>query len=433
MLNRALVLLLSVMAFAPAMAADRLNTEVTRRLPALLELYKDLHQNPELGFQEQRTAARLAGEMRQLGFTVTEGVGKTGIVASFDNGRGPTIMVRTELDALPLEEKTGLPYSSKSKQSQPGGEATPVMHACGHDIHMAAWLGTAQVLIAMKDQWRGKLLFIGQPAEESLGGAKAMLADGLFTRFPRPDVGFALHVSPAAAGLVSIKPGVNTSASDSVEILFRGRGGHGSMPSATIDPIVIASRFVTDVQSIVSREKDAAEFGVVTVGAFHAGTVANIIPDSAVLKLTLRSYSPRVREQLLDGVRRTAMASAMIANAPEPQVQRMGGTAAVISDEALANKVAKAFQKTFGSEFTFTPANGSPVSASEDYSEFIAAGVPSLFFGIGASDPAVVAAAQSGGPAVPVNHSPYFAPLPEPTIRAAVRAMTAAVLDTLQK
>lgn len=404
-------------------AEQRVDAQVNASYPALLALYKDLHQHPELGFQETRTAARLAQEMRRAGFTVTEKVGRTGLVALFENGPGPTVMIRTELDALPLKEKTGLPYASTVAQT---------MHGCGHDVHMAAWVGAAKTLVALKDQWHGRLMFIAQPAEEKIDGAKAMLADGLLTRFPRPDFGFALHVSPAPAGTVAIKAGTNTSASDTIEILFKGRGGHGSMPSATIDPIVIASRFVTDVQSIISREKDAGQFGVITVGSFQAGTVANIIPDSAQLKLTLRSFSPTVRKQLVEGVQRVATASALVANAPAPDVKVTAGTAAVVSDEAMANRTAQVFARVFGKAFTLTPANAEPLSASEDYSEFIAAGVPSLFFGVGVSDPAAVAAAQAGGAPVPVNHSPYFAPVPEPSIKTATRAMTFAVIESLR-
>ncbi len=343
---------------APAPSQRQIDARVDQLYPALFATYQDLHRHPEIAFQEKRTAGVLAREMRRIGFTVTEGVGGTGVVAVFENGAGPTVMVRTELDALPMEEKTGLPYAAEP--------ATAAMHACGHDIHMTAWLGTAQVLVETKSTWHGRLVFIAQPAEEVIGGAKAMLADGLLTRFPRPDVGLALHVNSAPAGTVNVKPGTNSSAADTVEILFKGRGGHGSMPSATIDPIVIASRFVTDVQSIVSREKDATQFGVITVGSFQAGTVANIIPDTALLKLTLRSFSPIVRKQLLDGVRRAAEASALLANAPAPDVRVVSGTAAVVSDAALADRTARVFREAFGGAFTFTPEQGAPWSASED-------------------------------------------------------------------
>jgi amidohydrolase len=426
---------LTLQAHAEVLApVTEVDAQVNTSYPALLDIYKDLHQHPELGFQEKRTASRLAQEMRRIGFTVTEGVGRTGLVALLENGSGPTVMVRTELDALPLEEKTGLPYASVVARAQwENGTTTPVMHGCGHDVHMASWLGAAKALVALKDQWRGRLMFIAQPAEEGLGGAKAMLADGLFTRFPRPDFGFALHVNPSSAGSVTIKAGAYSSASDTVEILFKGRGGHGSMPSATIDPIVIASRFVTDVQSIISREKDAGQFGVITVGSFQAGTVANIIPDNALLKLSLRSHSPQVRQQLLDGVQRSATASALVANAPAPEVRVVAGTAAVVSDDALVQRTARKFERVFGKAFTLVPSSGTPVSASEDYSAFIEAGIPSLFFGIGVSDPAAVAAAQTGGRPIPVNHSPYFAPVPEPSIKTATRAMTFAVLESLRR
>jgi amidohydrolase len=425
-MNRYIPVAAALLVSQPALAEstdERVDAQVNASYPALFAIYKDLHQHPELAFHETRTASRLAQEMRRTGFKVTEGIGGTGVVAVFENGPGPTVMVRTELDALPLQEKTGLPYASAEAQA---------MHACGHDVHMTGWLGTAKALVALKDQWHGRLVFIAQPAEELIAGAKAMLADGLLTRFPRPDFGFALHVGPTPAGTVSVKSGTNSSAADSVEILFKGRGGHGSMPSETIDPVVIASRFVTDVQSIVSREKEAGQFGVITVGAFQAGTVGNIIPDSALLKLTLRSFSPKVRKQLLDGVQRVATASALVANAPAPEVRVVAGTAAVVSDDALANRAAQVFTRVFGNAFTLIPANAAPNSASEDYSAFIEAGVPSLFFNIGVSDPAAVTAAQAGGPPVPVNHSPYFAPVPEPSIKTAVRAMTLAVVESLR-
>ena len=259
--------------------------------PRLDALYKDIHQHPEVGFQEVRTAAKLAAEMRALGFEVTEHVGKTGIVAILRNGPGPLVLVRTELDALPMQEKTGLPYASVDKQVWEGRE-TFVDHACGHDIHMASWVGTAKALVALKPKWRGTVMFIGQPAEETVGGAKAMLADNLFQRFGKPDYGFGLHVGPGPAGTVAYKSGVSTSNSDSFELRFLGRGAHGSMPSLSIDPVMMAGRFIVDVQSVVSREKDAASFGVVTVGSVQAGSAGNIIPDNALLRGTIRSYTP---------------------------------------------------------------------------------------------------------------------------------------------
>jgi hippurate hydrolase len=248
-------------------AADK---DLDAEYPHLDALYRDIHSHPELGFQENRTAATLAKEMRALGFQVTEGVGKTGIVAIYHNGPGPTVLVRTELDALPLQEKTGLPYASTAKQTYLGKE-TFVAHACGHDIHMATWVGTAHALLAMKDKWSGTLMFIGQPSEEGVSGASAMLADGLFTRFPKPDYGFALHVHPGPYGSVSYKPGVISSNSDELDITFHGRGGHGSMPSLTIDPVMETARFIVDVQAVISREKDPAQFGVISIGSIQAG------------------------------------------------------------------------------------------------------------------------------------------------------------------
>src|SRR5262245_19069672 len=262
-------------------------------------LDKDMHAHPELSFQETRTARKLAAELRALGFEVTEGVGKTGIVALYRNGPGPTVMVRTELDALPLPEKTGLPYASTAKQMLRGVE-TPVMHACGHDIHMAAWVAVAKVLLDMKEQWNGTLMFVGQPAELAGGGVRAMVADGIFIRFPKPDYGFALHVGPGPFGNVSFKPGVINSTSDSFAIPFIGKGGHGSRPHTTIDPVMMAGRFIVDVPGVTSREKDAARFGVVSVGAVQAGNAGNVIPDTASLRGTIRSHDEQARARVIE-------------------------------------------------------------------------------------------------------------------------------------
>ena len=310
---------------APALdvpaAKARIEASLAKTYPDLESLYKDLHAHPELAFQENRTAALLAARMRKLGFTVTEHVGKTGLVAMLRDGPGPTVLVRTELDALPVEEKTGLPYASIVQTTGADGKTTFVDHACGHDSHMAWWIGTAEALLAMKDQWHGTLLFVGQPAEEIVSGAKAMLADGLFAKFPKPDYGFAAHVDPSPIGTVVVKQGVMTSSSDTILITFKGIGAHGSMPDKSIDPIVEGAHFVNDVQTVISRQKDPQKFGVVTVGAFHAGTVANIISDHADLQLTLRSYDADVRKLLNDGVVTTANAVAMMAHAPAPDIQ----------------------------------------------------------------------------------------------------------------
>ncbi|MDB5451092.1 MAG: amidohydrolase [Phenylobacterium sp.] len=390
-------------------------------------LYKDIHQHPELGFQETETAAKLAKEMRALGFQVTEHVGKTGIVAIYKNGPGPTVMVRTELDALPMEEKTGLPYASHAVTTW-NGKPTPVAHSCGHDIHMAAWVGAAQALVTMKSQWHGTLMFIGQPSEETVGGAKAMIADGLFTRFPKPDIGFAQHVSNLAAGSVAYMPGVESSNSNELNITFHGRGSHGSRPQESIDPVMEAARFVVDVQSVISREKDPAAFGVITVGAIQSGSAGNIIPDTAVLHGTIRTYDNAVRDKMLAGIRRTAKAVADMAGAPAPDVDLAEGGKAVVNDAAITARTAPVFKAAFGDHAIAMTA---PNSASEDYSEFIIAGVPSLFFGLGGYEPKVIAEARAKGQPLPTNHSPYFAPLPEPTIRTGVEAMTLAVLNVV--
>jgi hippurate hydrolase len=413
--------------FDVAAAKAEIDGIVAQDYPHLDALYKDIHSNPELGFQEVRTAAILAKEMRELGFDVTEKVGGTGIVALYRNGPGPTVLVRTELDALPMEERTGLPYASHAK-GQSGGKETFVAHTCGHDSHMAWWLGTAHALIAMKSQWSGTLMFIGQPAEELIEGAKAMISDGLFTRFPRPDYAFAAHVGPMPVGLVIVKDGTVTSAADSVEITFKGRGAHGSMPAASIDPIVEGAHFVTDVQTIISREKDPAAFGVITVGAFQAGSVGNIIPSEALLKLTLRSFSPDVRSELLAGVERTAKADADMAKAPAPEVKHVSGTAAVVNDTPLVNRTWGVVKAAFGPRAVLEPAAANPISASEDFSEFVEAGVPGVFFAIGGMDPQVIAAYKAKGEPVPVNHSPFFAPSPEPTIKTGAAVLALAVL-----
>jgi hippurate hydrolase len=397
--------------------------------PKLDALYKDIHAHPEIAFQEEKTAAKLAAEMRALGFEVTEHVGKTGLVAIYKNGDGPTIMVRTELDALPMEEKTGLPYASHDKTIWQGRE-TFVAHSCGHDIHMASWMGTAKTLVGLKDQWHGTLMFIAQPAEEILSGAKAMLADGLFTRFPKPNFGFALHDGPFAYGDVLYRVGIGSSNADSLHIKFRGRGGHGAMPQATIDPVMMAARFVVDVQSVVSREKDPTEFGVVSIGAIHGGTAENIIPDDVMLFGTIRTFKPEVRAKMLAGIERTAKTVATMSNAPEPEIKITEGAKAVINDPGVVGTAEKVLKAAFGDKFRPSP----PSTPSEDYSEFINAGVPSMFFNIGVYEPERVAAAREGdGPQLPANHSPLFAPVPKPTIETGVEAMTLAVLSVFDQ
>lgn len=429
----ALAASLLTLAAAPALAGP-LNVPAARKAigaqldhdyPQLDALYKDLHAHPELGFQETATAAKLAAAMKALGFTVTEGVGKTGVVAVLKNGEGPRILVRTELDALPMQEKTGLPYASQVTTAW-NGETVYVAHSCGHDIHMASWIGAARALVALKSEWKGTLVFVAQPSEEGVSGAKAMLDDGFFARFGKPDYGFALHVGPGAAGDVYYKAGVLTSNSDALELTFHGRGGHGSMPAATIDPVMMAGRFIVDVQSVISREKDPAAFGVVTIGSVQAGSAGNIIPDKARLRGTIRTYDAAVRDKVLAGVERTVKGVTAMADAPPADLAIIPGGKAVINDAALTERTGAVFKAAFGAKAVLVP---QPGSASEDYSEFIIAGVPSVYFSIGGYDPAVMARAKAEGKPLPVNHSPYFAPVPEPSIRTGVEAMTLAVMN----
>lgn len=405
-------------------------TRVDAMYPWLDTIYKDLHAHPEIAFQEVRTAGKLAGEMRKLGFTVTEKVGKTGIVAVLKNGAGPTVLVRTDMDGLPMEEKTGLPYASRARATSEGRDSF-VTHSCGHDIHMTSWLATARTLVELKGQWKGTLVFIGQPAEEIVSGARAMLDDGLFKRFPKPDYAFALHSWPLAYGTIGYNDGPVSSNSDSLEITFKGRGGHGSAPDKTVDPIAIAARFVVDVQTVVSREKDPKEFGVVTIGSIQGGTVGNIIPDSVQVRGTIRSYSPQVRAKLLEGVRRVAEGSAAMAGAPKPEMQIGGGGQAIVNSTELVNKTEVVFKEAFGAD----KAHRMPaMTASEDFSLYANEGVPSMFFFTGVYDPKDVAAAeQAGGKPIAFNHSPFYAPVPEPSIKTSAQAMTLAVLNVLGK
>jgi len=415
----------SVARFAPEI--DKL---VAGSYASVEALYKDIHAHPELALEEVNTARKLATAMRELGFEVTEGIGKTGVVAMMRNGAGPTIMVRTELDALPMEEKTGLPYASKVKTVY-GGKESFVAHSCGHDLHMAAWVGTARTLVAMKDRWHATLMFIAQPAEETLSGAKPMIADGLFTRFGKPDVAFALHAWPMAYGEIGLNAGPVLTGSDAFEVRFFGRGAHGSAPHKSIDPVLIASRFVVDVQGVISREKDPFQFGVFTVGSIQGGTAGNIIPETVDLRGTIRSLDKAVRSKLHDGILRTAKATALMAAAPEPEVKIIPGVDSVVNDAAVVDRT-EAILKA-----AFEPARVKrlpPATPTDDFAEFVSAGVPSMFFFIGVLDPKDVEASQQpGGKPLPINHSPYFAPVPEPSLKAGIKAMTLAVLGAARK
>jgi hippurate hydrolase len=333
------------------------------------------------------------------------------------------------MDGLPMQEKTGLPYASQAKQPWNGGESF-VAHSCGHDVHMALWVGSAKALLAMKDKWSGTLMFIAQPAEELVAGARAMLDDGLYTRFGKPAYALALHDSPDATGEVFYRYGAGSTNSDRLSITFTGRGGHGASPHLTIDPVVMAARFVEDVQTVVSREKDPAAFGVVTIGGISSGSVGNIIPDTAQLEGTIRTTDEAVRTKIHDGIRRTANGVAAIAGAPPPRLIMTPGGPAIINDKAVVDKEVPVLNQAFGAHSHESPTF---FYASEDFSEFLKAGVPGALMTLGATDPALIAAAKAKGESVPANHSPYFAPVPEPTIKMGVEAMTLMVMNLLPK
>jgi hippurate hydrolase len=394
-------------------------------------LYIDLHRTPELGFQEIQTAAKLAARVKALGFDVTTGVGKTGIVAVLRNGPGPAVMLRTELDALPVEEKTGLPFASTVVAKNAAGQPTPVMHACGHDLHMAAWAGTARLMAKHRDRWSGTLIMVGQPAEEGGGGARAMLTDGLLTRFPRPDFALSLHDDDTMpAGTIGYHPGFFRAMSDGVTITVYGRGGHGAMPHNTVDPIVLASRIVLSLQTIVSRENNPIDPVVITVGSIHGGTQANVIPDEVRLQLSVRTYTEDVRTRTFAAIRRIARGEATAAGAPrEPQVETPArANPPVYNDPTLTLRLAGALKKGLGESVVVEmPAK----MTSEDFSEYGLAGVPSALLHIGAVHPSKLAAARQSGIPVPAPHSPEWAPEREPTLKGAIRAEVTALLELL--
>ncbi|MSU59867.1 MAG: amidohydrolase [Pedosphaera sp.] len=412
---------------------DRVNAEY----PNLFELYKHLHANPELSFHEEKTSARVAEELKRAGFEVTTGVGKFGVVAVLKNGSGPTVLVRSDLDALPVKEQTGLPYASKVMTKDDAGKDVPVMHACGHDMHMTALVGTARVLAQFKNQWHGTLILIGQPAEERGGGAKAMLKDGLFTRFPKPDFCIALHDdSSLATGTIGYTSGFAMANVDSVDITVRGVGGHGAHPDRTKDPIVLASQIVLALQTIVSRELKPGVPGVVTVGSIHGGTKHNIISDEVKLQITVRSYADEVRAQLLNAIKRIARGHGIAAGLPEellPIVDVEGEyTPATYNDPKLTERLAAVFRGLLGETNVIAVP---PTMGGEDFSEYGRTGdkIPICMFDVGGVQQEAFAEAKRTGKSLPSLHSPFWAPDPEPTIKTGINAMTAAVLELMGK
>jgi amidohydrolase len=417
---------LTALAFAQAPTAK----EVESVYSDAHGLYVDLHQNPELSTHETQTAAKLAARLRTTGYEVTEHVGGTGIVAILKNGTGPTIMLRTELDALPVEEKTGLSYASKVRAKDDAGRDVPVMHACGHDVHMASWVGTAEVMMHSKDTWHGTLMLIGQPAEETIGGAEGMIRDGLFKRFPKPDVAVALHVgNEYPAGVVAITPGIYNTNSDSIRITIYGKGGHGASPHTTVDPIVIAARTVLTLQTIASREVKPGELAIVTIGYLHAGLKNNIIPDQAEMGLTVRTFKSDVRQQVLAAITRITKAEAAAASAPrEPSIDRYEGTDSVYNDPALAQRLREPLEAALGKDKVVT---GEPITPSEDFSYFVEQGVPGFYFSLGGADPEKLAQAKAAGTRLPSNHSPLFAPDVDPALHTGITAEVAVLRNLL--
>ena len=418
---------------------------IDRDIASLVATYKKLHAAPELSHHEVNTSAFLAAQLRSLGYTVTERVGKYdqpewssyGVVGVMKNGDGPTVLMRTDLDALPVEETTGLPYASHVKTKSDAGQDVSVMHACGHDIHITNMIGTAAVLARLKDQWHGTLVLIGQPAEEIGDGAKAMLADGLYTRFPKPDFVIALHdIGDLEAGKIAYCPAYAMASSTPVDLVIRGVSGHGSRPEATKDPIVIAAQTIMALQTIVSRENSPLDPAVVTVGSIHGGTKRNIIPDEVTLQLTIRTYKEEVRERILTSIARIAKGVAMAAGVPEdrmPVVKVIDNelVPSTYNDPQLSERVAAAIGRAIGAANVI---KAPPMMASEDVGYLsLDHHIPFLMFWLGAVDPVKAEASRKSGTPLPSLHSSLFEPLPEPTLRTGVKAMTTAVLELMKK
>jgi amidohydrolase len=438
-MKRALVLL-AVALFAIPVFAQSFDALVDKELPSLVDTYKKLHAAPELSTQEEKSSALLAARLRELGYTVTDHVGKYdepgltgyGVVAIMKNGDGPVLLVRSDMDALPVAEQTGLPYASSVRAKSPSGDEVSVMHACGHDIHMTTLMGTASVLAQLKNRWHGTLMLIGQPAEEVGKGANAMLKDGLYERFPRPAYAIALHDSAdLAAGTIGYTPGYALAAVDSVNMTVRGVGGHGATPQKGKDPIVLASQIILALQTIVSRQNSPLDPAVVTVGAIHGGTKRNIIPDEVQLLLTVRTYKPEVRKSVLAAIERIARGLAIAAGMPDDRMPTVEvitreSSAATYNDPELTERLAKSLRTTLGDA---NVVRIDPLMVSEDFGYLgLDRKIPTAMLHVGGVDPAKIAA---GGP-LPGLHSSKWAPLPEPTIRTAIRAMTTMVLELMK-
>ncbi|MDW8075341.1 MAG: amidohydrolase [Bacteroidota bacterium] len=433
-----------VLICASSLSAQSIETLVERHLSDIIALYKQIHANPELSYNEKQTAERIATELRRAGFTVFERVGKYahsafqsyGVVGVLANGPGPTLLIRADMDALPIEEKTGLPYASTRRQLSERGDSVYVMHACGHDIHVATLIGVARLLADLRSQWSGKVILVGQPAEERGAGARALLTDSLYERFGKPDIVLGLHTDAEhPAGTVGLTAGPITASVDMVDVTIRGVGGHGAYPHTTKDPIVMAAEFVMAIQTIVSRQIPPREPAVVTVGSICGGTKHNIIPDEVHLQLTVRTYTESIREQILAAIERIANGIAYAANVPPnrmPIVHRRPEehTPPQHNDTALVQRLEKVFRRVFGPENVY---HAEPTMGGEDFAYYRLGGkIPSCFFRIGAVNPSRYREARVRGEQLPSLHSSQFAPDPEPTLRTALLAMTHAAFELLR-
>jgi amidohydrolase len=436
-MKRLAQLFILLMVSSQLQADSDLNLATQADFKYLESLYYHLHKNPELSFHEKKSAKRMAKELRKAGFEVTENVGGYGLVGLMKNGPGPVLMIRADMDGLPVEEKTELEYASKVQVVDDLGKTVDTMHACGHDIHMSVFVGTARRLAEMKGKWSGTLVMIAQPAEERGAGARAMLDDGLYTRFPRPDYAMGLHVNAAlASGQIGYAEGFELANVDSVDITIPGIGGHGAYPHTTKDPIVLAAQIINALQTLVSREIPPIEAGVVTVGSIHGGTKHNIIPDQVDLQLTVRSYSDQTRDTLLAGIKRIAHAQALVMGFPQDKLPlvkvRDEYTPALYNDPPLTRRVTAVLREQLGDERIIEV---KPVMGGEDFSQYgrVEPKVPSFFFWLGAVDPVLIQKSKETGKGLPSLHSAYFAPLPKSTIITGVEAMTSAALDLLDK
>jgi hippurate hydrolase len=437
--------LLCLLAAPSLAAAQNLDALVNGELAGLVDTYKGIHEHPELSHHEEHTAALLADELRKAGYAVTERVGRYpdgtqayGVVAILQNGPGPRVLIRTDMDALPIVEETGVAYASHIKTKNAAGQDVGVMHACGHDVHVATMIGTARALSAMRAKWHGTVMLIGQPSEETIDGAKAMLADQLYDRFGTPDIAIALHdTNTRAAGTVSITSGPALTSSTSVDVVLRGIGAHGAQPQAGKDPIVMAGEFIVQLQTIVSRQEDPRDPSIVTIGDIHGGTKRNIIPNEVKMEITARAYSDKSRQIILDGIRRTARGVALSAGVPDElapivTVLDAESTPVMYNDPALTARVKAALVKALGAD---NVSDEEPGTASEDFGIFGLEGrkIPTVMFGLGAIDPVKFAAAKAEGRLLPGPHNSRFEPLPEPTLRTGVKAMTSVAVALLQK